>query len=100
MPATGEQAVMEGLPHLAAAGRAVPHSWHTGHSSELGKGETRVTRQPWLLPWLSFITSAGTAGPFFMQQIIKKKGGRKKNLLVITVKKGEQGGGKHATIDR
>lgn len=85
----GEQAVMEELSHLAAAGRAVPHSWHPGHSSELGKGETWVTHQPWLLPWLSFITSTGTAGPFYsMQQIIKKKGGRrKKNLLVTTVKK-------------
>lgn len=70
-----KQAVMKGLSHLAAAERVVPHSWHTEHSSELGKGETWVHRPALHLPWLSFITLMGTAGPFLMQQIIKKTGG-------------------------
>jgi len=81
VPATAEQAVVKGLSHLAAAGRAVPHSWHTGHSSELGKGETWVNRPALASPLaLIYYSHRHSGALLFMQQIIKKKGREKQNL--------------------
>ena len=82
VPATAEQAMMKRLSHLAAAERAVPHSWCTGHSSELGKAETWVHGSALASPLaLIYYSYRHSGASFFMQQIIKKKGrGEKKTL--------------------
>jgi len=69
------QAGMRGLSHLAAAESSATQLAHQAQrqaweSRALGSGSTA-----WLLPWLSFITCAGTEGLFLTQQIIKEKGG-------------------------
>lgn len=69
------QAGMRGPAHLAAAESSATQLAHQAQlqaweSRALGSGSTA-----WLLPWLSFITCAGTEGLFLTQQIIKEKGG-------------------------
>lgn len=86
MRATGEQTVMEGLPHLAAAGRG--SAPQLAHWAQLRAWEKRdLGHPPALASPLALIYHQyrHSRAPFFfffylMQQIIKKKGGRKKSF--------------------
>lgn len=93
-----EQAVMKGLSHLAAAERSVPHSWYTGHSSELGKGETWVHGPALASPLALIYYSYRHSGALFLcSKSLKRKEGGGKKPFSNNCKKREQGGGKHAT---